>query len=374
MVIIMEPSKRVQSINLSEIRKMFEKADENAINLGLGEPDFKTPDHIIDAASNAMKEGFTHYTPNMGILELREAITQKLRKDNGIRTSADSVIVTVGASEALYMCMQALVNPGDEVLIPDPGFLSYNACVTLAEGIPCGIELKKENDLRMTEEDVLESITPKTKAIILNSPSNPVGSVMKKEDLKAIAEIADDKGIYLISDEVYEKIVYDVKHYSPAKYCENSVTINAFSKSYAMTGFRIGYVSANEEIVEELLKVHQNMVACASSMVQKAALEALTGPQESVNKMVSEFKRRRDLVVKRLNEMGINCPTPEGAFYVFPYVDDPEKFVRDGVEKGVVMVQGKAFGKFGANNVRLSYATAYEQLEEAMNRLESIDI
>jgi len=164
---------------------MFEKADENAINLGLGEPDFKTPENIIEAATNAMKEGFTHYTSNMGILELREAITQKLKRDNGIQTSPESVLVTVGASEAIYMCMQALVNPGDEVLLPDPGFLAYNACVTLAEGIPRGIELKKENDLRMTAEDVLESITPKTKAIILNSPSNPIGSVMKKEDVKA---------------------------------------------------------------------------------------------------------------------------------------------------------------------------------------------
>jgi len=374
MVIIMESSKRVQSINLSEIRKMFEKADENAINLGLGEPDFKTPDNIIEAASNAMKEGFTHYTSNMGILELREAITQKLWKDNGIRTSPESVIVTVGASEALYVCMQALVNPGDEVLIPDPGFLAYNASVTLAEGIPRGIELKKENDLRMTADDVLESINSKTKAIILNSPSNPIGSVMKKEDVKAIAEIADDKGIYLISDEVYEKIIYDTKHHSPAKYCENAVTINAFSKSYAMTGFRIGYMSANPEILEELLKVHQNIVACASSMVQKAALEALQGPQKSVDEMVSEFKRRRNLVVGRLTEMGLECPTPQGAFYVFPYVDDPEKFVSNGLENGVVMVQGKAFGEFGANNVRLSYATSYDQLEEAMNRLESINI
>ena len=374
MVIIMESSKRVQSINLSEIRKMFEKTDENAINLGLGEPDFKTPENIIEAATNTMKEGFTHYTSNMGILELREAITQKLKKDNGIRTSPESVLVTVGASEAIYMCMQALVNPGDEVLMPDPGFLAYNACVTLAEGIPRGIELKKENDLRMTADDVLESITPKTKAIILNSPSNPIGSVMKKEDVKAIAEIADDQGIYLISDEVYEKIIYNAKHYSPGKYCENAITINAFSKSYAMTGFRIGYVSANQEIIEELLKVHQNIVACASSMVQKAALEALQGPQKSVNKMVSEFKKRRDLVVSRLSAMGVNCPTPEGAFYVFPYLDHPERFVSDGLEKGVVMVQGKAFGDFGVNNVRLSYATAYEQLEEAMNRLESVNI
>jgi len=371
MVIIMESSKRVSNINLSEIRKMFEIAGENAINLGLGEPDFKTPENIINAANSAMNEGFTHYTSNMGILELREAIANKLKRENGISSSEESVIVTVGASEAIYMCMQALINPGDEVLIPDPGFLSYAACTKLAEGIPKGIELKMENDLRMTCEDVLESITPKTKAIILNSPSNPVGSVMKKEDIKGIAKIADDNDIYLISDEVYEKIIYDTKHYSPGRYCENAITINGFSKTYAMTGFRIGYVSANSDIVEELLKVHQYITACASSMVQKAALEALKGPQNSVKSMVSEFKKRRDLVVKRLNGMGVECPTPQGAFYAFPRVENPEKFVAEGIEKGVVMVNGAAFGESGSNHVRLSYATSYNMLEKAMDRLES---
>ncbi len=373
MVIVMEPSKRVQSINLSEIRKMFEMAGEDSINLGLGEPDFNTPKHIIEAASNAMKEGFTHYTSNMGILELREAITHKFKIDNGIHTSPESVLVTVGASEAIYMCMQALVNPGDEVLIPDPGFLSYNACVSLAGGIPRGIQLNMENDLRMTAEDVIERITKKTKAIILNSPSNPTGSVMKKEDIKAISEIADDNDIYLISDEVYEKIVYNDVHHSPAKFCENAVTINGFSKSYAMTGFRIGYVTANSEITEELLKIHQYTTACASSMVQKAALAALEGPQKSVIEMVSEFKRRRDLVVNRLNGMGVECSSPHGAFYVFPKVKNPEGFVKAGLKKGVVMVHGKAFGIGGKDHVRLSYATSYSHLEEAMDRLESIN-
>lgn len=372
MVIFMEPSKRVRSINLSEIRKMFEMAGENSINLGLGEPDFKTPAHIIEAASNAMSEGFTHYTSNMGILELREAISNKLRKDNGIITDPDSVLVTVGASEAIFMCMQALVDPGDEVIIPDPGFLSYSACVTLAEGTPRGVQLNFENDLRLTADDVLKTVTDKTKAIVLNSPSNPTGSVMKKEDIKAIAEIADDRGIYLISDEVYEKIIYDRKHHSPARFCENAITINGFSKSYAMTGFRIGYVTAKNEVIEEILKVHQYTTACASSMVQVAALEALEGSQDSVSTMVSEFKRRRDLVVGRLNSMGVECPDPHGAFYVFPRLDDPDEFIKNGLEKGVVMVNGKAFGKYGEGHVRLSYATSYNELEEAMDRLESI--
>lgn len=373
MVIFMEPSKRVRSINLSEIRKMFEMAGENSINLGLGEPDFKTPDHIIEAAYSAMREGFTHYTSNMGILELREAIANKLNRENGINTQPDSILVTVGASEAIFMCMQALVDPGDEVLVPDPGFLSYNACVNLAGGIPKGVQLKIENQFRLKAEDVQESITNKTKAIVMNSPSNPTGSVMKKKDIREIAELADDHGIYLISDEVYEKIIYDVKHHSPAKYCENAIIINGFSKSYAMTGFRIGYVSARKELIEEILKVHQYTTACASSMVQKAALTALEGPQDSVSTMASEFKRRRDLVVDRMNLMGIECLKPQGAFYVFPKVDDPEEFIERGLKKGVVMVNGKAFGKFGQGHVRLSYATSYDELEEAMNRLESLN-
>ncbi len=369
----MEPSKRVKSINLSEIRKMFEMAGENSINLGLGEPDFQTPEHIIEAASTAMTDGFTHYTSNMGILELREAISHKLNTNNGIQSNPESILVTVGASEAIYMCMQALVNPGDEVLVPDPGFLSYPACVTLAGGIPRGIQLKLDNELRLTCDDVHESITSKTKAIIINSPSNPTGSVMKKEDIKGIGEIADDHDIYLISDEVYEKIIFETKHHSPAKYCENAITINGFSKAYAMTGFRIGYVNARLEITEELLKIHQYTTACASSMVQKAALAAMNGPQDSVNIMVEEFRRRRDLVLKRFNEMGIECPKPLGAFYVFPRIDNPEEFVSEGLKRGVVMVQGKAFGNCGKDHVRLSYATSYSDLEEAMDRLESID-
>jgi aspartate aminotransferase len=372
MVIFMEPSKRVKSINLSEIRKMFEIAGENSINLGLGEPDFKTPDHIIEAASAAMRNGFTHYTSNMGIPELREAISKKLKLDNGIQVSPESVLVTVGASEAIYMSMQALIDPGDEVLIPDPGFLSYNACVSLAGGIPKGVQLKMDNNLRMTIDDVQESINNKTKAIIINSPSNPTGSVMEKEDIQAISEIAGDHDIYLISDEVYEKIIYDTTHHSPAKYCDNAITINGLSKSYAMTGFRIGYVAANPEIIEELLKIHQYTTACASSMVQKAALAAIEGPQKSVSDMVSEFKRRRDLVVKRLNEMGIDCPQPQGAFYVFPQVNNPDEFIKEGLKVGVVMVNGKAFGIHGETHIRLSYATSYNQLEDAMNRLDSI--
>lgn len=369
-----QPAKRCESIQLSEIRKMFDITAEDAINLSLGEPDFDTPLHIREAVKKALDESFTHYTANKGILELREAISCKLKDENEIEADPESIIVTVGASQALYISLQALINKGDEVLIPDPGFLSYDAFVKLAEGKMVPISLKEENEFRMTAEDVLNKITDKTKAIILNSPSNPTGAVMHKEDIKGISEIAEDHDIYLISDEVYEHIIYEGKHYSPGRYTENAITINAFSKTYAMTGFRIGYMAAKPEITEELLKVHQYNVACASSLSQIAGLEALTGPQECVGEMVTEFKRRRDLVVKRLNEMGIPFKAPKGAFYAFPRVQNSQEFVNNAVEKGVIIVNGSSFGKCGEDHFRLSYAASYEKLEEAMDRLETIEI
>jgi len=369
-----EPANRCKLIQLSEIRKMFELTPEDAINLSLGEPDFDTPEHIREAVKQALDEGFTHYTSNNGILELREAISCKLADDNKVESDPENITVTVGASQALYICLQALVNRGDEVLIPDPGFLSYDAFVKLAEGKMVPINLKEENEFQMTPDDVLEKISPKTKAIIMNSPSNPTGAVMQKEDIKGIAEIADDHNLYLISDEVYEKIIYDGKHYSPGRYTDNAITINAFSKTYAMTGFRIGYVAAKSEITEEILKVHQYNVACASSLSQIAGLEALLGPQDCVGEMVAEFKRRRDLVVKRLNEMGISIKAPKGAFYAFPRVNNSPKYVNDAIKAGVIVVNGSSFGKCGNGHFRISYAASYQKLAEAMDRLETINI
>jgi len=276
---------------------MFELVGEDSINLGLGEPDFDTPPHIREAAKKALDEGFTHYTVNKGIIELREAISAKLKEDNGIKVSPDNVIVTVGASEGLQIALNALVDVGDEVLIPDPGFVSYDASVKLVGGRSVSVKLTDEDEFRMTPEKVQENITSKTRAVIINSPSNPTGSVMTKEDIKGVAQIADDHGIAVISDEIYEKIIYDEKHYSPGTYTENSITINGFSKAYAMTGFRIGYVAAGHEITEEMLKVHQYNTACASSISQKAALAALEGPQDSIDDMVKEFRRRRDLII-----------------------------------------------------------------------------
>lgn len=368
----MQPSKRVKDISLSGIRKMFELVGEDSINLGLGEPDFDTPEYIREAAKKALDEGFTHYTVNKGIVELREAISAKLERDNDISVSPDEIIVTVGASEGLMIALNALLDAGDDVLIPDPGFVSYDASVKLAGGRSVPVKLTDEEEFKLTPELVQENITDKTKAMIINSPSNPTGSVMGKGDIKGVAEIADDHDIALISDEIYEKIIYDAKHYSPASYTDNCITINGFSKAYAMTGFRIAYVAALPEITEEMLKVHQYSTACASSISQKAALAALEGPQDSIDVMVREFRRRRDLVVGRLRGMGLGCVEPEGAFYVFPRVKDPYNFVSKALEKDVIMVPGSSCGVYGDDHVRISYATSYEDIEEAMNRLEEI--
>ncbi len=351
---------------------MFELVGEDSINLGLGEPDFDTPLHIREAAKKALDEGFTHYTVNKGIIELREAISTKLKADNGIGVTPDDIIVTVGASEGLQIALNALVDVGDEVLIPDPGFVSYDASVKLAGGKSVSVKLTDEEEFRMMPEKIQEKITSKTKAVIINSPSNPTGSVMTKGDIKGVAEIADDHGIAVISDEIYEKIIYDEKHYSPGTYTDNSITINGFSKAYAMTGFRIGYVAAGPEITEEMLKVHQYNTACTSSISQKAALSALEGPQDSIDAMVKEFRRRRDLIVSRLRSMGISCINPKGAFYVFPLVKFPEVFVANALKKDVILVPGISCGIYGEDHVRLSYAASYEEIKEAMDRLEKI--
>ena len=363
------PASRTKLIELSQIRKMFEATKPGAINLGIGEPDFDVPQNIKDAMKRSIDENETHYTPNKGYVELREEIVKKFKKDNGITTDPENVIVTVGASEALYASTQAFIEPGDEVILPNPSFLLYEAVLNLAGGKIIPVDCNMENEFKLKAEDVYEKITPKTKAIILNTPSNPTGAVMEKEDIKSIADLSMDKDFLIISDEIYEKIIYDKKHYSPAKYSDNVITINGFSKTYAMTGLRVGYLTANENHTEEIFKIHQNSIACANSTAQKGAYEALTGPQDEVNKMVDEFKRRRNLIVSRLNEMGYETVKAEGAFYVFPKIEDKD-FVSKAADTGVITVNGAAFGTNGENHIRMSYANSYENIEKAMNILE----
>lgn len=369
---MVNPATRAELIELSEIRKMFEVTNPDAINLGIGEPDFDVPNNIKEAMKEAINENFTHYTPNKGYIELREELVKKFKNENNITTNPENIIVTAGGSEALYMCAQAFFEKGDEVILPNPSFLSYEACVNLSQATPISVDCKIENEFKLKAEDVAEKITKNTKAIILNSPSNPTGAVMDKEDIKAIADLSIDNDFLIISDEIYEKIIYDSKHYSPGAYSDNTITINGFSKTYAMTGLRIGYINANENYNEELLKIHQYCIACASSIAQKGAYEALKGPQTEVEKMVSAFKDRRDLIVKRLNEMGHETVNSQGAFYVFPKIENAREYVKKAADAGVITVPGEAFGSNGKDHVRMSYANSYENIEKAMDILEEV--
>lgn len=370
---MIKPANRTKEVELSQIRKMFEVTNENAINLGIGEPDFNVPENIKQAMKEAIDENLTHYTPNKGYIELREEIVKKFNKDNNIKTNPENIIVTAGASEALYMCAQAFFEKGDEILLPDPSFLSYEACMKLSESKPVSVECNMENDLKLKIEDVKEKITSKTKAIMLNSPCNPSGAVMDKEDVKAIADLSNDHDFIIISDEIYEKIIYDKKHYSPGAYSDNVITINGFAKAYAMTGIRIGYLNAGENLNEDLLKIHQYCIACTNSIGQIGAIEALRGSQDSVVTMVKEFKRRRDLITTRLIEMGYETPIPDGAFYVYPKVENPMEFVKKAADAGVITVPGIPFGENGDKHVRMSYANSYENIEKAMDILETLE-
>lgn len=361
---------RVSKIDISGIRKAFESAPEQAINLGLGQPDFDTPEHIKRAAIKAIEEGFTGYTPNAGMPELRNAISEKFKKENGISVEWDEIIVTSGASEALHLAIHALAEKGDEVLMPSPCFVSYPALAHLSDARPVGVPLR--DDLTMSPEEVEKKITRKTKAFIVNSPANPTGAVQSEKDIKAFAEIADEHRIALISDEVYEHFIYEGKHVSPAKFSDRVVTINATSKTYAMTGWRIGYVAAKKELTEQMLKIHSYIQACAPSISQKASYAALTGPQECVGKMRNVFMERRNLVVDALGKIGVRFAVPHGAFYIFPEVSDERGATAKLLEKKVIVTPGSSFGEYGRNHIRISYAVSTERLKTAMEIVSSV--
>nr|QNO50722.1 aromatic-amino-acid aminotransferase 2 [Methanosarcinales archaeon ANME-1 ERB6] len=358
---------RIKDIDISGIRKAFETASGDFFNLGLGEPDFDTPAHVKEAAIRALNAGFTSYTSNKGIEELRAAICDKFKRDNDFSVSPEEIIVTSGASEALHIALLAVVERGDEVLIPNPGFVSFAPLTKLAEAKPVGVPLSESEGFTMPSEAVKEKITPKTKALIINSPANPTGAVESEENIKALVDIAHDHRITIISDEVYEHLIYDgLKHISPARFSDAGViTVNAVSKTYAMTGFRLGYLAAREEYVEQMLKIHQYIQACASSISQHAALAAISGPQEGVAEMRSEFKRRRDFAVDALHDMEMTFNTPKGAFYIFPRVGDEQEFVDTLKQRGVIVTPGSAFGTMGTNHVRISYAASFDDLKRA---------
>ena len=362
---------------------MFSIAQQlpGAISLGIGEPDFSPPLHVINAAKEALDRGKTHYTSSAGVPELREVLAEKARREHGLMyDSSAEVLVTIGATQAVFLSLMTVINPGDEVLLFDPGFVCYAPDVVIAGGVPVSIPLHESNGYKIDLDAVMSHITDKTRVIIINSPNNPTGAVFSYDDLQKLTKLLVERDIIVISDEVYEKIVYDdAKHFCLANFPgmkDRTIVVNSFSKTYAMTGFRVGYALGPEELISQMLKVHQYTVACVDSAAQYAAVAALEGPQDFVETMVAEFDRRRRLIHKRVNEIeGFSCLLPKGAFYVFANVKELNMRSVDvadflAKEAKVATVAGSAFGANGEGYLRLSYATSYEKIEEAMNRIE----
>jgi aspartate aminotransferase len=355
---------RVTGIEISGIRRIFEAAGADSINLGLGQPDFDTPRHIKDAAIRAIQEGKTGYTTNNGIPELRGAICDKFKRENGLSYSPDQLIVTAGASEALHIVMQALVDTGDKVLCQDPGFVSYAALATIAGGQPVSVPLDKKFHI---DVEKAKELMDGARMFVLNSPANPTGAVESKESVRAIVEYAGDHHVTVVSDEVYEHFIYEKEHWSAARFGDDVVTVNATSKTYAMTGWRLGYLAAPEEIAGQCLKVHQYCQACATSISQYAALAAYSGDQSPVKAMREEYRTRRDFIYQELSNLGLEFPKPEGAFYAFVPMKEP--LVDQIIKKGVIVVPGSAFGANAPGYTRISYAASRENLRRALDRI-----
>ncbi len=378
-----KPAERLKHIKPSGIRRFFSLAEgmQGVINLSVGEPDFSPPLQALEAGWEAARSGKTHYAPTNGIPELREALAQKACRDYGLNYDPNSeILVTVGGTEAVFLAIMGLLNPGEEVLIPNPGFVLYEPCATLTGAVPVHVSLLEENEFRPSIDGVTSLITSKSRVMIINFPNNPTGAVLSYDEAAALSKIAVERDLLVISDEVYEKILYDgQKHYCLATFPgmrERTLIVNSFSKTYAMTGLRVGYVYGPKELLAPLWLVHQYTVACVDSPSQYIALAALKGPQAVVDEMVREFDRRRRLVHKRLNQIHrFECALPRGTFYVFPNIKGFGKSSEDFVEflvkeAGVVTVPGSAFGNRGEGYMRISYAAAYDQLENAMDRVE----
>ncbi len=374
-------ARHVITLRPSGIRKFFDivATMKDVISLGIGEPDFVTPPPIIEAGIRALNSGETHYTSNAGIFELRQAVAEYIQCTYGVGYSpASEVIITVGVSEALYLTMTALLNPGEEVIVPTPCFVSYQAEVILAGGVPVELPTYVQNGFQVTPDDLRAAISPRTKAILLGYPNNPTGAVYTREVLEEIARIAEEHDLVIISDELYDQLVYGVQHVcfpSLPGMRQRTVLLGGFSKNYAMTGWRAGFACGPEEIIKGLVRIHQYTIMSAPTMSQVAALEALQNGHEYVVKMRDEYDRRRKLIVNGLNNLGLPTFEPKGAFYAFPNIAvtgmDDETFAQKLLEEErVACVPGSAFGAGGEGYVRCSYATAYEKIEEALRRME----
>ena len=375
-------SKRVATLKPSGIRKFFDIAAtmKDVISLGIGEPDFTTPGPILQAGISSLQNGETHYTSNWGKFELRQAIADNLKNLYGVSYNPENeIIATVGVSEALYLTMVAVLDPGDEVIIPTPCFVSYQAEVLLAGGVPIEIPSKIENNFQLDPDEIRAAITPKTKVLFVGYPNNPTGAVAERETLLEVVKIAEQNDLLIISDEIYDRLVYGFKHVCVPAFGESTkrrtILLGGFSKDYAMTGWRIGYACGPAEIIKGLVRIHQYTIMSAPTTAQDAALEALKSGNEYVEEMVREYDRRRKLLVNGLNRLGLQTFEPRGAFYAFPNIQasgmDDETFAETLLkEEGVAVVPGNAFGPGGDGFVRACYATAYEKIEEALRRME----
>jgi len=373
-------SQKVNSISASGIRRFFELIAnmDGCISLGVGEPDFVTPERYIRSAFESALGGETHYTSNYGIPDLREAIANHLQRLYAVRYDPQrEIVVTIGVSEALLLATHALIDPGDEVLTPDPYYVAYQPCTTLAGGVFVPVPTQAENGFRVTAADIEAKITPRTRAIILGYPANPTGAQMTREELLEIADVAARHDLIVISDEIYDRLTYGVEHTCFASLPgmkERTILLGGFSKAYAMTGWRVGWLCAPSDILEAMMKIHQYIIMSAPTPSQYAALEAITNGEEDVRRFVAEFDRRRRLMVNGLRDIGLTLNEPQGAFYVFPSIrstgmEDFEFAERLLDEEKVAAIPGSAFGECGRGHVRMCYAAPYNLLEEALERI-----
>lgn len=374
---------KAASLQPSGIRKFFDIVAEmdDVISLGVGEPDFDTPWHIRDEGIYSLEKGRTFYTSNSGLKELRMEIAAYLQRTQGLEYHyLSQIFVTVGGSEAIDLAMRAMINPGDEVLIPQPSYVSYEPCVVMADGKPVVIELKEENQFRLTPEELEAAITPKTKILVMPFPNNPTGAIMEREDLEKLVPIIEKHDLFVVSDEIYGELTYGgKKHVSIAALPgmqERTILINGFSKAYAMTGWRLGYACGPKEVIRQMVKIHQYCIMCAPTTSQYAAVEALRNGDEDIRRMRESYDERRRFVLFTLKEMGLPCFEPEGAFYVFPCIREfgmtSDEFATNLLkEEKVAIVPGTAFGNCGEGYLRISYAYSIESLKKALKRLEN---
>jgi aminotransferase len=379
-----EISERYFYLPDSEFTEIMKVAGEkkDIISLGPGEPDFATPKHIVDFAKKKLDEGYTHYSPPAGRIETREAIVKKLKKDNKIKVDPEEVIVTCGSQEALFLATLTLLDPGEKMLVPNPGFLAYIPMVETVTGVPVSVPLLEKDGFEFDPDKVEQLIDKRTRVLVVNTPSNPTGRILKKKTLEELADIAVDNDLIIFSDEAYEKFVYEKnKHISIGSLNEmkdHVITFQSFSKTYAMPGWRVGYAAGPKDIIQSMTRIHMYSGLCSPTISQLAAIEALNGSQKCVEDMKKEYERRRKLIVKRIKEIPkISCLEPEGAFYVFPNIKAMKMKSTEVVklllkESRVLAVPGTEFGRYGEGYIRMSYATSYEKIEEAMNRIENV--